>query len=272
MDYFHVPDRLWRKIKKLFPKSPKPGKRGRPRKDNRAILNGIWYVMWTGCQWKAIHKDWFGVSSSVLHQRFQAWRSQGIFEKMMKLMVKFYAKQRQIKWKWQSIDSKSCPAPLGGSQTGKNPTDRAKAGSKIHVVVDKRGAPLGIHITAANLHDKCAFSELMSSFLVKRPKQTRQHLCGDKGYDAQDLRQWLEQAGYKAHIKHRRRPNDPPPEPCNIPSEAKHPARRWVVERTFSWLNKRRSLRVRWCKKVENWMAFVHFACAHILFNLAFLG
>ena len=142
VDYFHVPRPLWRKIKKVLPKPPKKRRPGRPPADNRAALNGIWYVLWTGCQWKAVHKDWFGVCSSTLHERFQTWQAQGVFDQIMRIMVKFYAKKRKIKWKWQAIDSKSCPAPLGGEQTGKNPTDRGKRGSKIHILVDQRGAPL----------------------------------------------------------------------------------------------------------------------------------
>jgi transposase len=57
-----------------------------------------------------------------------------------------------------------------------------------------------------------------------------------------------------------------------VPGETQFPARRWVVERTFGWLAKRRSLRIRWCKKVENWRAFVQLACAHILMGMAIYG
>lgn len=272
VDYFQVPKPLWKRIKKLFPKPAKSAKRGRPPADNRAVLNGIWYVLWTGCQWKAVHKDWFGVSSSVLHERFQTWQQAGLFARIMKLMVKFYNKRRKIKWKWQSIDSKMVPAPLGGTETGKNPTDRGKKGAKLHLLVDKRGMPLAIHITGANEHDKWSADELIISIVVKRPKNKEQHLCADKGYDYDDVHEFVEQARYIAHIKHRRRKGEPIIEECPIPGETQHPARRWVVERTLGWLNKRRSLRVRWCKKVENWKAFVQFACAHILFNRAFYG
>jgi hypothetical protein len=97
---------------------------------DRTALNGIWYVLWTGCQWKATHKDWFGVSSSVIHEQFQTWRKQGVFETVMREMALYY-QTREIGWEWQSIDSKSCPAPLGGQETGRNPTDRRKQGSKI---------------------------------------------------------------------------------------------------------------------------------------------
>jgi putative transposase len=272
VDYFQVPDPLWNQIKKRFPKPPKKRRRGRPPADNRAVLNGIWYVLWTGCQWKAVHKDWFGVSSSVLHERFQTWQQKGIFAWIMKKMVKFYNKCCQIKWKWQSMDSKSVPAPLGGSETGKNPTDRGKQGAKLHLLVDQRGMPLAVHITGANDHDKWSAAELVVSIVVKRPKQKKQHLCADKGYDYDDVHEFVEQERYIAHIKHRRRRGEPVVEECPMPGEKQYPARRWVVERTLSWLTKRRSIRVRWCKKFENWKALIQFACAHILFNRAFYG
>jgi transposase len=176
VDYFQVPRPLWRQIKKVLPKTPKKRGAGRPPADNRAVVNGIWYVLWTGCQWKAVHKDWFGVCSSTLHERFQRWQRQGIFARIMKLMVKFYDKKRTIKWKWQAIDSKSCPAPLGGEQTGKNPTDRAKRGSKIHILVDQRGAPLAVVLTGANEHDKWSADDLIISVVIKRPK-TKQHFA-----------------------------------------------------------------------------------------------
>jgi hypothetical protein len=85
VDHFRLPRPLWRKLKKCLPgKRKKASKRGgRPRASDRAAINGIWYVLlWTGCQWKAVHHDWFGVSSSVIHERFQSWTRMGIFKKL----------------------------------------------------------------------------------------------------------------------------------------------------------------------------------------------
>ena len=141
VDYFTVPRRLWRLIKKHLPAEAAPSPRRAARIGNRAVLNGIWYVLWTGCQWKAVQRTWFGASSSVLHERFQTWQEQGIWDKVFGALVKFYRRERHIQWRWQAVDSRSCAAPRGGSDTGKNPTDRAKLGSKIHILVDQRGAP-----------------------------------------------------------------------------------------------------------------------------------
>src|SRR5215210_5408334 len=172
-----------------------------------------------------------------------------------KKMVEHYAKERGLRWEWQSMDSKkSCAAPLGGEKTAKNPTDRGKLGAKIHLLVDQRGAPLNVVLTGANRHDKIAAIELIVSVAKKRPAhKEEQHLCADKAYDATDVREFVASAGYTPHIK-------------------VNPARRWVVERTISWLNKRRGVRTRWSKKAENWLALVQLTCAHVLLNLAVLG
>jgi len=274
VDYFQVPDELWKLIEHHFPKPPEPGQRGRPPASARAALNGIWYVLWTGCQWKAVHRSWFGVCSSVIHERFQAWREAGIFDQVLIEMVQFYAERLGIGWEWQSIDSGTRPAPLGGTQTGRNPTDRGKGGSKIHILVDEKGAPLALHITGANEHDKWSADDLLAGIVIERPdpEEIEQHLCADKGYDYDDVHEAVAEGQYKPHIKHRRRRNEPKEEEQPIPEEERHPARRWVVERTIGWLGKRRSIRVRWCKKDENWMALIKFACAHILFVMAFYG
>lgn len=265
---YRMPGKLWKLLKKHLPKEPKVRKPGRPRVNHRDVLDGIWYVLWTGCQWKSIEKEWFHVSSSVLHERFQTWQQQGLFEKLFKKMVKYYARECKIGWKWQSVDSMMSPAPLGGCETGKNPTDRGKSGSKIHLLVDERGAPLAIFITGANKHDKWSADDLIVHIVAKRP-HGEQHFCADKGYDYEDVHQFVGLHNYIEHIKHRRRRNEPKDE-CPLPGEKSFPARRWVIERTFSWLAKRRSIATRWCKKAENWLAFVHMACAQILLNIIF--
>jgi putative transposase len=265
---YRMPGKLWKFLKKHLPKKPKVRKPGRPPVNNRDVLDGIWHVLWTGCQWKSIEKEWFKVSSSVLHERFQTWQANGLFALLFKKMVKYYARERKIGWKWQSVDSMMSPAPLGGSQTGKNPTDRAKLGSKVHILVDERGAPLAIFITGANEHDKWSADDLIIHIVAKRP-HSEQHFCADKGYDYEDVHQFVGLHNYIEHIKHRRRRNEPEDD-CPVPGEKSFPARRWVVERSLGWLAKRRSIATRWCKKSENWLAFVHMAGAQILLNIIF--
>lgn len=269
ISYFHLPRPLWRKLKKCLPKRRRSKRGGRPPCPDRTVMNALWYVLWTGCQWKALHRTWFGVSASAVHARFQRWRRLGVFEQIMRCLAKYYGKKREVKWKWQSLDSKSYPAPLGGEGTGRNPTDRGKRGSKLHLLVDKRGAPLSVIISGANRHDKTAAVDVLVAVAVGRPSKP-QHLCADAAYDSADVRDFVVLAGYTPHIKpNKRRGKEPEPQGLG---ETTYPARRWVVERTLSWLTKRRSVRTCWSKKAANWLAFVHLACAHILFNMAVSG
>ncbi len=274
VDYFQVPQELWRLIEACLPSEPERQGAGRPRADRRAIWNGIWYHLWTGCQWKAIHRTWFGVCSSVIHERFQTWQKSGVFATILRRLVEYYAERQAIGWEWQSVDSKMVAAPLADDASGRNPTDRGKQGSKLHLLVDERGAPLALHVTAANEHDKWSADDLIISILIDRPDpaEVTQHFCADKGYDYEDVHAAVEQAHYVAHIKHRRRRNEPVIEECPMPGELRYPARRWVVERTLGWLNKRRAIRTRWAKSAANWLALLQFACAHILFNMAIYG
>ena len=201
----------------------------------------------------------------------------GLFEKLMKRMVEYYARERGgIGWRWQAMDSKNSPAPVGGAKTGKNPTDRGKRGAKINLLVDQSGAPLSVVLTGANRHDKVAAIDLIVSVVLKRPAH-KEHLCADKAYDASEVREFAASEGYTTHIKVNPRKTDST-ELSDQSSQQRdshgepHPARRWVVERTICWLTKRRSLRTRWSKKAENWLALIQLACAHVLLNLAVLG
>jgi putative transposase len=147
-------------------------------------------------------------------------------------------------------------------------------------MVDERGAaPLSVVLSGANRHDKTAAMDLIISVLVKRPLHKEQHLCADKAYDddAEDVREFVALEGYEAQIKvnpRTRKGTRSEDETLGQKEslEKDHPARRWVVERTISWVNKRRSLRRRWSKKAGNWQALVQLACAHILLNLAVFG
>jgi transposase len=80
---YEISDKFWTKIKPLFP-FPKPKKKpGRPRKDDKRILSGIFYLLRTGCQWKSLPR-FYGAPSTV-HDRFQEWQRSGLFEKCGKL-------------------------------------------------------------------------------------------------------------------------------------------------------------------------------------------
>jgi putative transposase len=171
-----------------------------------------------------------------------------------------YDATRRIQWRWQALDGAMTKAPLGGEQTGKNPTDRAKCGTKRSLLTDGRGTPIGICVSGANTHDKRLVEDTINSTPIERPwppDSGPQHLCLDKGYDYQDVRLLVAEYGYTAHIPRRG-------VPISQHRSKRRRARRWVVERSHSWLNRFRRLLIRWEKKVENYASLLYLACAHI--------
>lgn len=133
-------------------------------------------------------------------------------------------------------------------------------------MTDGNGIPLGITTSGANTHDKRLVEETLESIPIERPEPTAsepQHMCLDKGYDYVDIRELIDNWGYTAHIKSRGQEES---ERKEIPG---YRARRWVVERTHSWFNRFRRLLIRWEKKAENYIAFLHFACAVMTYRAA---
>ena len=148
--------------------------------------------------------------------------------------------------------------PFGGDAIGRNPTDRGKPGTKRSILVEADGGPLSIVVAGANVHDTKLLESTLEAIVVERPIPTEeepQRLCLDKGYDNPTGREAARKHGYEAHI---RRIGEEKLDDCG---EKRHPARRWVVERTLGWLSKCRSLLVRYDKKARNYLGLLQLAC-----------
>jgi len=108
---------------------------------------------------------------------------------------------------------------------------------------------------------------VVDAIMVERPQSSQrkpQHLCADKGYDFDDVREGFKERGYTAHIPQR---GTPP-----YTGERTHQPKRSVIERTHSWLNRHRRLLVRWEKSDKNYVALIHFAFVLQLYRLIVLG
>jgi transposase len=112
--YRSLPEALWRRLRELLPKPQPHPKGGRPLLDPRRVANGIYYVMRTGCPWKAAPAE-FG-SGSSLHRYFQAWCKRGVFRKLWKQGLVEYDRRKGIGWRWQTLDAAMTKAPLGGEK------------------------------------------------------------------------------------------------------------------------------------------------------------
>ena len=110
--------------------------------------------------------------NSDLNDRFQEWRTAGIFKHMRIDGLSVYCKRTGIDWKWQVIDGVITKAPLGGKSTGPNPTDMAKSGTKHSLLVDGNGVPLGLVVDGANRHDMKLTRATLQSVVINRPEPT----------------------------------------------------------------------------------------------------
>ena len=145
-----------------------------------------------------------------------------------------------------------------GDQAGPNPTDRAKRGSTRHLICDGQGVPLAVRLTGANRNDSQEALALVDAIpplqgKCGRPRRRPDCVLGDRGYDAEAIRCGLRARRIRPFVARRR---------------TRHGSGlgrwRWVVERTFAWLNQFRRLRVRYDKRAGIHEAFLSLGCALI--------
>jgi transposase len=132
------------------------------------------------------------------------------------------------------------------------------------VLVEAAGVPVGLAVDGANRNDMRLVRETLESIPVERPEPTPeqpQGMCMDKGYDYDDVRAILVEFRFTAHIRSRGE------EMQALKRNARTKARRWVVERTHSWMNRFRGILIRWNKKPQNYIAMLHFAFAIITYR-----
>jgi putative transposase len=121
-------------------------------------------------------------------------------------------------------------------------------------------------VAGANRNDFKLTRATLESIPIERPAPTPaapQGLCLDKGYDFDEVRDLLAEFGYTGHIRRKGEATQP------LKREAGHKARRWVVERSHSWMNRFRRILVRWEKKPENYLGLLHLVCALITYRAA---
>ena len=145
-----------------------------------------------------------------------------------------------------------------GLQTGRNPTDRGKAGSKHHLCTDAQGIPLSAQLTGANVHDSQPFKALLLAIPAisgrrGRPRQRPTLVQGDRAYGNRAHRQWLQSRGIGDLLVWQ-----------SAPHGSGLGKTRWVVERSLSWLHQFRRLRVRYERRADIHEAFLTLGCALI--------
>lgn len=153
---FHqIPDALWERLEELLPRYETSLKGGRPRLPLRRVVDGIFYVLRTGCQWKAMPRE-FG-SGSAIHSYFQEWVTLGVFEKLWIVALEEYDDLVGIDWRWQSLDGAMTKAPLGGEKNREKPDGSRQIGRQA----------IGAHRWARSTPRRCC----------RRRQRTRSETC-----------------------------------------------------------------------------------------------
>jgi len=132
------------------------------------------------------------------------------------------------------------------------------------VLTEAAGIPLGVAVDGANRNDFKMARETITSVPVERPDPEEggaPGMCLDKGFDYPEVRALLEEFAFTAHIRSRGE------EAQALKRKARAKARRWVVERAHSWMNRFRGILIRWNKKAENYIAMLHLAFAIIAYR-----
>lgn len=139
---WRIPDALWARLEPVLPKRKRRRRyAGRKPLPWRIVVDGIFYVLRTGCQWKAAPAE-FG-SGSSLHRYFQRLVARGIFAQLWKIALEEYDDLAGIQWEWQSIDGAMTKAPLGGEKNRPESDRSGQTGNQALVAYRWRRRPAG---------------------------------------------------------------------------------------------------------------------------------
>lgn len=221
-------DREWAELAPLLP-APRP--LGRPRKhDLRTIVEAILYILTTGCQWRALPREF--PPYTTVQAYFYGWRDDGTLHQINAQLV---ARARQSKGRNVApsagiIDSQSAPTTESGGPRGVDAGKRVK-GRKRHIVTDTEGFLLAVRVHEANIQDVHGAVPLLRSLRHAFPKL--RHIFADRVYRGEQLPNALADCGpWTIEIVQR---------PPGVKGFQLLP-RRWVIERTFAWLGRSRRL------------------------------
>jgi transposase len=243
MSRIHLTDQQWAFIQPLL---PPPARTGRPRADDRRTIEGILYILITGCRWQDLPCE-YGASTTVW-RRLKRWGEEGLWEHIWRAALAALDQRGQLDWSMAFLDGSFVPAKKGGEKVGL--TKKGK-GTKWMLVVDGNGLPLGFHLDSATTAEVKLAEQTLDTIRVPRlrgrPRQRPTKLVADRAYDSNGLRRALRARGIATCIPPKRRPPKWRPKRGRpVLARREEYRQRYTVERSFAWLGNFRRLLIRW--------------------------
>jgi transposase len=246
-------DEQWALVQPLIPDSHG----GRPRETSmRDVLDAIFYVLRTGCQWRFLPADF--PPKSTVWGYFDRWRHDSTLETIhdtLRDQVRQKEKPRRPR-RTASIDSQSVDTSSGGEARGRD-NAKKKNGRKRHIIVDSLGLLLAVVVTGADVDDAAAAPETLVQLEVQ-PLEHLRRVYADSKYHNYALYEWLQANGFYDLAIVRR--------PKGAAGWVRLPIR-WTVERTFAWMLKCRRLSVDREKSTLSAEAMIRLAMIHVMLN-----
>lgn len=226
-------DQEWKYLKRFLPHPSTLGARGRPQEwPMREIINAVLYLLRTGCQWRMLPHDFPPWQTVYYHHR--KWRLNRLWEKINRLLHQQVRQQvgREATPSAAIVDAQSVKTTLVKGERGYDAGKRVN-GRKRHIVVDTMGLLLSVLVTTGNVQDKPGGKQLLTQLGQRLHLPRLKLLWADAGYRGQPFADWVKTTfGWVWEVVKR---NDDLKGFHVLP-------RRWVVERTFGWLNNYRRL------------------------------
>ena len=246
-------DTQWLKIRPYLPAETKTG---RPRKHGwRKILNGIFYLLQSGCSWRMLPRElppW-----KTVYHYFRLWQRDGTWERLNRLLREkvrlAFGKKRQASA--AILDSQSSKTSEGGTECGFD-AGKKVTGRKRHTLVDTLGLVLKVVVTAGNVQDRDGAKTLLEAIQLEKEVIKRLELIwADGGYRG-ELITWIKETfGWKLEIVEK--PKDQ--------SGFQVLPKRWIVERTFAWLVRQRRLARDYERLPQTSEAFIYIAMIRLM-------
>jgi transposase len=248
-------DEQWAILEPLIPETPRRDDgRGRPElHSNRAVMNGILWVLRTGAAWCDL-PDRFP-SGTTCFRRFSRWVKNGVLRQILEALAQHLEEVGQIIFLNALLTARLCWQKRG-PKVGK--TKRGK-GTKLMVIADATGLLLGVHTSSASPYEVTLVEATLDEIVtVGRPER----IIGDRAYDSDPLDQRLAAKGIELitpHKSNRKRAF------TQDGRALRRYRRRWKIERLFGWLNAFKRVLTRWERCADHYTGFVHLAFSVIL-------